>query len=168
MTNIRIIWILFILTMILMIILRFQNMELVTPSAEKGIISLEFSTSAAQVNAIREEWTGGVRSSFHLNTILDYFYLFFYGLFLFFTCRYFALLKPGVQKVGMFAALGGLSAAGFDAIENLLMMISIHFGGNNVVAIFTAIFASFKFLLAALSLLYIIVSLFMGMFRKAT
>lgn len=166
MTNNRIIWIFFILTMILMITLRFQNQQLVTPSAPKGIISLEFSTSAVQVDHIRSEWSGSVRSSFHLNTILDYFYLFFYGIFLFFTCRYFALLKPGVQKIGMFAALAGLSAAGFDAIENLLMMISIHFGGNDVLAISTAIIASIKFILAALALSYIIVSLFAGMFRK--
>lgn len=167
MTNIKIIWAFFILTLALMIILRFQNQELVTPAAPLGILSLEFSTSARQINDIRNDWTASVRSAFHLNIILDYFYLLFYGIFLFFTSRYFALLKPGTQKIGMFAALAGLTAAGLDAIENLLMMVSVHFGGFTAVGIATAIIASLKFILSALALLYIIISLLMNTFRKS-
>jgi len=159
MTNGRIIITLFILTMIMTLVLRIQGDQLVTPSASKGILSLEFSTSASQTSNIRNEWKGPIRQAFYLNIALDYFYLLFYGLFLFFTCTYLSWLKPGGRKIGLYAGIAGLAAAGFDAVEDLLMVISIIFGGNDIVSLTTAICASIKFLLLGIAVLYILISM---------
>lgn len=158
MTNTKIILALLVMTIVLMVSLRIQNQQLITPAAPLGILSLEFSTSASQIDQIRAEWVGETRQAFYVNTALDYFYLLVYGIFLFFTCRYLAILRPGGSRIGVYAALCGLTAAGLDAVENLLMMASIQFGGSNLVATATAVMASTKFFLAALALIYILVA----------
>lgn len=166
MNNTKIIWILLAMTLVMMIVIRFQNESLITISAPLGIISLEFSNTALKVENIRSEWTGSVRQSFYLNTILDYLYLFFYGLFLYFASSYFSWLRPGTKKIGSLAAKAGIAAAGLDAVENALMVLSVTFGGFDLVALLTTIIASTKFILVAFAVLYVLISSFSLLFYR--
>ncbi len=166
MNNSRLIWILFGLTIMMMIIIRFQNEALITVSAPLGILTLEFTGSAEQIELIRSEWSGAIRQSFYINTVLDYLYLIVYGLFLFFASNYMSWLRPGTAMMGKLAARAGVTAACLDAVENGLMFISIVVGGYDVVGIATVVVAAAKFLLAALSVCYILVSVISLMLRR--
>lgn len=160
MNNSKLIWILFGLTLVMMIVIRLQNEALITVSAPLGILSLEFTGSADQVEFIRSEWVGSIRNSFYINTVLDYIYLIVYGLFLFLASHYLTWLRPGTARIGSMAAMAGLTAAGLDAVENALMFVSIVVGAYSPIAIATVVFAGVKFLLAAFSVFYILVSAF--------
>lgn len=163
MNNNRTIWLLFILTLVILGAIKIQGQPLVTPSAPKGILSLEFSANSTSTEAIRKEWSGSIREVFYLNMIIDYFFLLIYGSFFYYASVWLAKQKYTPSKLGIGAAWAGLVAAGFDALENLLMILSISFGARDTQSFITVILASVKFFLIAFSILYILFAVGKGL-----
>ncbi|HRP44994.1 MAG TPA: hypothetical protein PLU27_09520 [Ginsengibacter sp.] len=158
-----ILWLL-VATLILMITINIQNKLLISPSAPSGIISLELSNTAPQVKEIAREWAGEKMIAFYINMALDYFYLLFYGTFLYLACRYFALRHISFRKTGIYASVAGLTAAGLDAIENGLMLIHINFSPSDFLAVMTSAIATTKFILAAFAVLFLLYAAISSLF----
>ncbi|MBX2922391.1 MAG: hypothetical protein KF746_09390 [Chitinophagaceae bacterium] len=160
MTNWKIIGFFFAGTLILLLLLRWQGRTLYTPAAPKGIVSLELSSNPGAANAIAHEWRPTLINAFRWNMLLDFFVIPFYGLFLYSLCGYFSVLyKQGIfQRAGVLMAFGSLMAMLFDAGENILMIISIHWVITPVTTLLTSVFAVLKFGLILLAILYILVS----------
>lgn len=137
-----------------------------TRSAPAGILSLEFATTAERAEHIAAEWTGAARKAFYINTVLDYFYLLIYGSFLAFTSYYYAMLRPGTRKAGIYAARAGMAAAFLDGVENLLMVGTVSWKALDAVTVSTTILAAIKFLSAGFALGYIVVVAFGPACRK--
>lgn len=156
MTNARLIWLLFAITIVLMTVLRFQNQNLITPAAPAGVLSLEFSTTAAQTENIRSEWNGDRTMTFYFHIVLDYFFILFYGLFLYFTCLYITLVEPRLKHFGRIAMWAALAGAGLDAIENALLLTSVTIGSFDLLSIATAVAAGLKFALVGIAVIFIL------------
>lgn len=145
-----------------MILLPSQGRPLVTEEAPSGVLSLEFAFTAAKTRNILESWKPHLLPVFAINTFLDFFYIFFYGLFL----RSAAIrlsrnsIHAFIKKTGkVLATLVGFAMA-FDVIENVGMLMSAYYSVYQLVTIITGLLASFKFLFALSTLLFIIIRLF--------
>lgn len=94
--------------------------------------------------------------------LIDYGYLISYGLFIFSLSLYlgkrFKKTSP-IQKSSHMIATAGITAAICDAIENafILLMVSQPHTFNDIYAIIHSFFASIKFALLALSIIWIII-----------
>lgn len=154
----NIILILFIGTVVMMVALRFQGQQLITPYAPNGILSLELSHKADQTARIVSEWVGSIRSSFYINIILDFIFIIFYGFFLYVNCRYIALLVPSWKRLASLLAIGILIAMGLDVIENLLMITSVTMFTDPIISFLTRLFAILKFSLVASVIVFIFIS----------
>jgi len=101
---------------------------------------------------------------YKLAQLVDYVYLFIYGLFIFSLCIYLGrkLNKHKfIYKSSNMIASAGILAATYDAIENgfILLMASHPKTFLNIYAIIHSAFASIKFILLALSIIWILISL---------
>jgi hypothetical protein len=166
MTNGKIVWLLFIVTTILLISLRWQNRYLVTPSSPEGILSLEFSKTAEKTEMIKNEWSVETEMIFYFHIILDYFFILFYGLFFYFTSLYISMIFPNLKRLGKIAILSGLLAAGLDAIENVFMLFSVSIKSFDFVSFLTAVISGAKFLFAGMAILFILIGGIKGLLRK--
>lgn len=144
--------------MVLLVALRFQGAQLITPSAPNGIISLELSHDANHTALIASEWVGSIRNAFYINMLLDFIFIIFYGFFLYVNCRYIALLIPSWKRLASLLAIGSLIAMGFDVMENVLMIISVTTFTDQTISFLTRLFAILKFSLVAGGLVFIIVA----------
>lgn len=156
MTNWKIIAFFLTGTLVLMLLLRIQGRQLITPHAPAGILSLEFSYQVDDTRAVIQEWKPSLRTAFHVNMLLDFLFIPFYGLFLYSTCGFFSVLfKTGwAQRLGVLFAFGSLLAMVFDVVENMAMCFSFHFYSTQFLSTITAGIALLKFSLAGLAVLY--------------
>lgn len=150
--------ILFLGVILFMLALRFQGQQLITPSAPNGILSLELSHDADHTAKIVTEWAGTIRSSFYINMLLDFIFIIFYGLFLYTSCRYIALLNPTWKRLAAIMAAASLTAMSFDVIENVLMITSVTTATDPTITFLTRLFAILKFSLVAIVLVFIIIA----------
>jgi hypothetical protein len=143
--------------MALMIALRLQGNQLITPSAPNGILSLELSTDADHSARIASEWVGSIRNAFYINMLLDFIFIIFYGFSLYVNCRYIALIIPSWKRLASLFAIGSLIAMGSDVMENILMIVSVTTTTSQIISFFTRLFAILKFSLVGASLVFIII-----------
>lgn len=156
MTNWKIIAFFLAGTLVLLLSLRIQGRQLITPHASAGILSLELSYQVDDARAIIQEWKPSLRSAFHINMILDFLFIPCYGLFLYSICGFFSVLfKTGwAQRLGVLLAFGSILAMIFDILENMAMCFSFHFYSTQFLATITAGIATLKFLLVGLAVMY--------------
>lgn len=166
MTNWKIIGFFFAGTIFFLLLLQLQGQRLVSPVSPSGIVSLEFSHTASNTQQIVSTWKHTAKGAFHLNMLLDFLVMPFYGLFLYSLCGFFSVhYQTGVwQRLGVLFALGSLLAIATDIIENVLMIFSMHIAVTGFSSMLTAIMASIKFLLIGCAVVYIILS---GIFMLA-
>lgn len=157
--NTKQLWLLFILTIGMSIVLQIQGSDLKTPAAPNGIIGLELSFTQEKASAIAQEWKNDLKKVFHINMILDYLYILIYGAFFFFSCRYFASRRTIPSSRGNYIAIAVLLAMLFDCLENVLMIVSINDAPNNTITLLTACFAILKFSIIIIAIFYILYSL---------
>ncbi|HRP57514.1 hypothetical protein [Agriterribacter sp.] len=168
MTNWKIIGFFFAGTIFFLLLLQLQGRQLITPASPYGILSLEFSCQSTHTQAIAMAWKGSLRGAFHINMLLDFLLIPFYGLFLYSTCGYFSVhYQTGwPQRLGVLLAFGSLLAMIFDVAENIVMGFSVHFFATAFTSAVTTALAAMKFLLAGLALVYIILSAAFMPFRR--
>lgn len=133
-----------------------------------GVINLEFAYNTIRTDAIMKSWSmaNGIDNIkvVKINTYYDFLFLFFYAGFLFLACKKIATLNT--NKTGLWIARGALLAGLFDVFENFGMLYTLSGHNNNLVTLFTAIFASIKFLLVIIAILYLLFGLLMRLVRK--
>ena len=168
MTNWKIIGFFFAGTVFFLLLLQLQGRQLITPSSPSGILSLEFSYRSTHTQDIAIAWKSSLRGAFRINMLLDFLLIPFYGLFLYSTCGYFSVhyQSDRGQRTGVLLAFGSLLAMVFDAVENFLMIFSIHITATSFTSMLTTAVAATKFLLIGLALWYIVFSAVLMLVRK--
>ena len=133
------------------------KVEGITPH---GIIDIELAGTVPRAIEIYNNWKPDLIPIAIRHIFIDFLFLISYGTFLFAACL--SLSKrfgKMARKVGVWMSILMILTSVFDALENILMLstLSAHFKKEIVASTF--IFASTKFILAGLGILYIIFSL---------
>jgi hypothetical protein len=135
------------------------NPTLNTPAAPTGIISFELAGSRAAAEAMTASWDGYTRQVAAFSLGLDYLFMPVYA-----TTLAAATLLAAGRHAGGFARLGAwlgwgaYAAAGFDAIENLGLMLLLlgaaPAGVLDAAAPLAAVCAALKFILLLAGIVY--------------
>jgi hypothetical protein len=133
----------------------------------RGIVSMELARTVTHATLIYNAWYPELVDRAINNTFIDFIFILSYGTFLFSAS--FLLLKKNdglMKKINRWICVAALIAPFFDVIENLLMFrtLSGHFSKEVVASTF--FFAAVKFLLAALTILFLIFSAIRSAQRK--
>ncbi|MBW2281573.1 MAG: hypothetical protein JRG76_18310 [Deltaproteobacteria bacterium] len=109
-----------VLGIVLSVALTRLGAPLVTDAAPTGIVSFEFSGSAAGARAILDTWTPRTREHAMLTLGLDYLYLLVYPAFISLACVWTA--RRIAPRTGVALSWGVLLAAPLDAVENAALL----------------------------------------------
>ncbi len=142
-------------------------LELIDPShVSHGptILDFEFAGSQARAAQIMAEWGANGRSAARLSLVLDYGYMFSYGLF--FTLAGLATRDSARERGWRRLAAAGtvvpyfaLAAAMFDASENVALLLILGGNGGSFAAPFATVCSTIKFTLITIAILYVICGL---------
>lgn len=125
-----------------------------------GIIDLELACTSERASQIYQAWSPTLTSLAIKNTYIDFLFLTSYGLLLFYLCITVLKWYKGYWRVaGRWLSIAMIIAAFFDGFENILMIKILKGSLGRELVASTFMFASVKFLLVALGILYIIISL---------
>jgi hypothetical protein len=158
-------------TLVMIVVMTKTGATLKTPATPKGILDLEFAYNTSKADIVTTAWapteTINNIGAAKINTLLDFIFLFFYALFLFFTCKKMARLSNGAfSKAGMLLANGALAAGFLDVLENAGMLYTLSGPASGTVALFTTICSAIKWVLALLAAVYCLAGLFYTISQK--
>lgn len=139
-----------------------------TAATPLGILDLEFAYNSSKVTTVIDAWTSSNNiTTAKNNTWLDFIFLFFYSLFLFFACKKIARAFNGtVTKAGNMVAQGALVAGFLDILENTGMLLSLHGHTSGFFAFCTTFFSIIKWGLAIIAVLYVLTGALVLAYRK--
>jgi pimeloyl-ACP methyl ester carboxylesterase len=129
-----------------------------------GIIEFEIAGTEENAREILDEWGDEGRDAARLSLWLDFLYLALYGAFWALAIR---AVRDMAARRGWerFARAGGrlwavpIAAAGFDALEDVALLIVLGRSGGDAAPLLAAVFAGLKFLLLAVTLGYVALAL---------
>ncbi|PHR73644.1 MAG: hypothetical protein COA67_02645 [Lutibacter sp.] len=160
--------IVFILLFLGALLMRYLNSFLLNDIATNGIITFELAKDASFAESIINSWDIKAKAAAGYSLIFDFIFLVLYSLFL-------ALLihqinervwkNTAVYKVGVALIYAQFVAAFFDAIENIALLQLF----KEATQFWTSIayyFASMKFILIALGILFIVISWVVRLVRR--
>lgn len=144
---------------LMVVVMQWQGHVLKSTSSKLGIVNLEFADTTARLHELLAHWDLAVVK---INIWIDFLFIVTYVSFFAIACVYAAMKWPdgsGLQQAGMVLARLAFAAGVFDIAENLLMLQSV--GGNytDTSLVLTWYCAAIKFLLVAVILLYLLLSL---------
>lgn len=150
-------------TFIMIYVMMSTGEPLKTPATPLGILNLEFAYNLPKTTHVLNAWVlTGTAEMDNIkiaikNTWLDFIFLFFYSLFLFYSCKSIAESFSGrLQKTGKYLAIAAMYAGLLDIAENAGMLLSLNGFSSNELALFTAICATIKWILALAALAYVV------------
>lgn len=158
-----------ILTLILLFSLRIFDSPLHTIQAPNGIVSFELAKNIDTTKSILTSWDSVAKINAGLSLGLDFLFLFSYSIFFATACLMITenFNKNHLKyKIGILFVYFLLIAGACDAIENIAL-IKLLLGSNN--GIYSSIayyFASVKFAIIAIGIIYIILGLTISLFQK--
>lgn len=159
MTNIRIYLTLLVGTLLMQLLLRYQGKDLTSDSSSPmGIVTLELAYTPEKAMVVLDDWKNNNMIPVAKNNVwLDFLFIPFYMLLFYTLCGSISVRFTGfAAKLGVLLAFGALVAAVFDVLENLLMLFTLSGHVLAVTTALTAFFASAKFILLALCLVYVV------------
>jgi len=129
-----------------------------TPEASMGILNLEFAYNTSKITRIFYSWSSinsvDIITAAKNNTYWDFVFLFFYALFLLYSCKKIAKLNE--SKIGFLIAKGALVAGVLDIGENIGMLATLFNQPSNTIAMLTTILATIKWVLVIIAVLYLL------------
>ena len=150
-------------TFIMLYVMISTGKTLKTTATPLGMINLELAYNTSKITDVLTAWSvPGSDSVDNIkvaikNTWLDFIFLFFYSLFLFYSCKSIAESFNGfLQKTGKFLAIGALYAGLLDIAENAGMLFTLNGFSSNSIALFTSICSAIKWILALSALIYVV------------
>lgn len=146
-------------TAVMIVVMAKTGAPLKTPATPNGILNLEFAYSAAKASEVKQAWLPVENNADNItaatiNTYLDFIFLFFYALFLFFTCDKMARITK--SRVGTLVANGALYAGLLDVAENTGMLMTLSGTVSGTTAFITTFCSVIKWALALAAVLYLI------------
>ena len=159
-----------ILTIIIFFALRYFGNPLITNNAPGGIISFELAKYNNQSIAIISSWDLNAKVNAGLSLGIDFLFLVVYAIFFATACYLVAqkyINKNNLMyKTGLFIAKLQFVAALFDAIENIVLIKLLLGSNNNIFSLIAYYFASIKFVIIAIAIIYIIIGYTAFLFQK--
>jgi hypothetical protein len=151
-------------TIIMIVIMIKTGATLKTAVTPKGILDLEFAYNSTKTTTVTNAWAANNIvdniAAAKINTYFDFIFLFFYSLFLFFTCNKIARFSTGAfSKAGLLIAKGALLAGILDVAENAGMLVTLSGSALSSVAFITTSCAVIKWGLALLAVIYCLAGL---------
>jgi hypothetical protein len=142
-------------------------LELIDPSRVSHgptILAFEFAGNQSRAAQIVAEWGPKGRNTAHLSLVLDYGYMLSYGLL--FALAGFAIRNTAQEQgrrrlaaIGMVVPFFALAAAGFDASENVALLLTLAGNGGSFAPPFAAVCSTIKFTLIVIAILYVLYGL---------
>jgi hypothetical protein len=149
--------VLFIGTMVMLVVMAKTGAPLQSAAVYKNIVCLEFAYTKEKATAVVNDWGITNVAVAKNNTYYDFIFLFFYALFLFFTCKKIAELTH--SKPGSLIAKGALLAGFLDVLENTGMLITLSGNVSGIITLFTTIVSVIKWALAIAAVIYLLAGL---------
>jgi hypothetical protein len=141
-------------TLILVAVFQSIHAPLRTAPAPFGIVSLQVAWTAEKAQAILDSWDATARLHAAFGLGIDYLFMAFYGLTLALGALLAAGRHPGwFARAGSWVGWGALLAAVADGNENAGQYLQL-FSGRADLASVVGIFASLKFVLIVIALVY--------------
>lgn len=129
-----------------------------------SISEFEFAGSSSHAAQIMAEWGSEGRRLAHLGLLLDYGYMLSYGLF--FALAGFAVRDAArvrgwrrMARAGRIVPYFTLAAAGFDASENVALLLTLGGHGGSFAPPFATVCSSIKWILIGTAILYVLCGL---------
>jgi len=144
------------LVLILMIFLmRWQGNSLNTPQSKHGIVDLEFAKTGERLSQLRLFWN---HSDVVENIFLDFLFIAAYTWFFVTACNFVKEKNPWLYWGKNFSGIA-IAAGLFDVCENFLMLLvwNGRFGPGVLQIVYYC--AAIKFILAAIVILYLLISI---------
>lgn len=155
-------------TFVMIVVMTKTGATLKTPNTPKGILDLEFAYNSTKTTAVLSAWASTTNSNNILaaknNTYLDFIFLFFYSLFLFYSCK--KIAQQNNSRIGFLIAKGALLAGVLDIVENVGMLATLSNHTSNAVACITTSFSVVKWILALLAVAYLLKGLITAAINK--
>ena len=159
-----VLWIFALSTLLLFIAISILDSPLKTVQAPSGIVSLELAGTFNKTKAILSSWNHQARLSAIQSLVVDYLFLISYSFFFaFLIWKVSAVYKnknDSFFKIGIILGWLQFAAAIFDSFENYFLLRLVFGSQNQNFSTLAFYFASTKFLLILLGIVYIIFSLF--------
>lgn len=156
-----------VLLLAVIVIMRYQGAALIMPDTPSGILALEFANTSEKLSLILSLWSIDAAK---VNIWLDFIFIIIYTHFFLLTLSIAVnQWKHNIlTRIGKWLMASAWIAAVFDVMENIIMLASLarHYTELSLQA--TAYFASIKFLIVLLMLLYLLVSLLTNLFSPKT
>jgi hypothetical protein len=125
------------------------------------ILAFEFAGSRSRAAQIMAEWGAKGRDAAHLSLILDYGYMVSYGLF--FMLAGLAIRDTArtrdwrrLATVGAIVPFFAITAATFDASENVALLLTLGGHGGSFAPPFATVCSTIKFTLIGIAILYVL------------
>jgi hypothetical protein len=141
----------FLFLVVMIIVMRWQGNNLVTPQSASGIIDLEFAKTPERFHQLQLFWN---HETVLKNIYLDFLFIIAYTWFFMTACK-----AVRNSKSNLFSGLA-MSAGAFDMLENFLMILVWNERFNPSVLGIVYYVAAIKFVLAGIVLAYLGFSLF--------
>lgn len=143
----------FLSVLAMILVMKWQGADLITPVSPKGILDLEFARSDKTLAELKLFWND---RDLTLNIYLDFLFIAAYVWFLTTACRHMG--KSGAKWSGIFNGLA-LAAGSLDVLENCLMLLIWNGGLESSWLQAVYFIALIKFVLAGTVVLYLLVTL---------
>lgn len=166
MSETRAIRVLLAVFVLLTVVLAYSGAALVNATAPLGIVSLQLAGTGATAALILGSWGGDGQAAALLNLVVDFPYLVTYGALLALLCRRAARTLPLHAATGRSCVRAALTAAAFDAVENLALLVQLHGGASDPAATLAFTCAGIKFALLAIVIAYVIFTTLVAVVRR--
>lgn len=138
--------------LVMIVVMTKTGASLKTPATPKGILDLEFAYDTSKAAIVTTAWAGDNIAAAKINTYLDFIFLLFYSLFLFFTSDKIARITK--SNAGKLIANGALYAGILDIVENAGMLMTLSGSTSGTTAFLTSACSVIKWILALLAAVY--------------
>jgi hypothetical protein len=133
-------------------------------SGDPSIVDFEFAGTQAKVDEMRADWGQSGTDAAKRSLWIDYAYIVAYGTFLVLasTATRDLAVRRGWRRMaafGLAAVPFAAAAAGFDAIEDVGLLLAVNGHGGDLAPGLARVCASLKFLLLALVIAYLLAGL---------
>jgi len=161
-----------IFTVFIFSILNLINIHLITDTAPSGIISFEFAKDIDKSISIISSWNLDAKINAGLSLGIDFLFLIVYSIFFSTACYLIAQIYikriTFLYKFGLVIAQLQFIAGLFDAIENVALIKLLLGSQNELYSPIAYYFASIKFAIIAIGIIYVIIGLITSLSHKTT
>ena len=157
-------------TFILFVYISILDFPLKTTASPNGIVSFELARTFEQSQKILSSWNHQAKLSAIKSLVVDYLFLisysFFFAFLIFKTSENFIGKKNGLVSLGIVFGWLQFVAAIFDAFENYFLLRLLFGSQNELFSSLAFYFASVKFILIILGIIYIVFGAILFLSKK--